>query len=612
MKIGALKEEIRYLLNRWPVILHDSLMVLIAWFLAYSIRFDLNLIPPPFSDQAIAMLPLVTAIQVCTFIGFGLHRGAWRFTSLPDAYVIGKAIVFGTAMVTICIFLLNRLDAIPRAVLPLYGVILFVLVGTNRVLYRSYRRRNIRLDVGRRALILGAGEAGNMLAQSLLQTSPRRYDVIGFLDDDPDKIGTDIQAIRVLGNLSDLQVLSKRLSIELIMIAIPSATSDQMRHIITLCNQSNIACRTLPGVHVLDGKVRQGDLRKLETNDLLSRESVSLQIEPVAQAVVGKCVLITGGAGSIGSELCRQVSRLNPSRLVILDQDEFSLYGIELEINREFPDIDLYPRLGDVCDEPAVRDVFVSYLPDLVFHAAAYKHVPMLEKQIRETIRNNVLGTEIVSRITKEHSCDAFVLISTDKAVNPSSTMGASKRVAEILVQARNLVSKTSFITVRFGNVLGSAGSVLPLFEKQIREGGPVTVTDRRVTRFFMTPSEACQLILQAIVLQEGDIYVLDMGEPVKIDDLARQVIRMSGFIPDTDIEIEYTGLRPGEKLYEELFHDEEVLGETAHKKIFLAESRLVDIDTINEKIEELTAACLNSDDEWIRQVVTQLVPEYR
>jgi FlaA1/EpsC-like NDP-sugar epimerase len=348
-------------------------------------------------------------------------------------------------------------------------------------------------------------------------------------------------------------------------------------------------------------------------DDLLGRDPVSLDINLISSGMSGKNVLITGAGGSIGSELCRQVAQLNPASLILLEQNEYNLYRIAHEIKNKNPDVALHARLGDVCDEPGVRSVFNQYFPNVVFHAAAYKHVPSLEGQIRAAVRNNVVGTDVMARVSCETDCEKFVLISTDKAVNPTSIMGATKRMAEILVQARNARSEVAFITVRFGNVLGSAGSVVPLFERQIADGGPVTVTHPDVTRFFMTISEACQLIMQACVQGKGsETFVLDMGEPIKISYLAKQLIRMAGLIPGQDIEIVYTGLREGEKLVEELFHNEEKLEKTLHDQISLAESRALNSDLVVNAVRLLTSNIQQSDTDGIEQVIKELVPEYR
>ena len=605
--------ELRYLASRWPVLLHDSVMASIAWFLAYWLRFNLDRIPEPFYGYAIQFLPLVIVVHLVTSGLFGVPRGAWRFTSLHDLVAITKAVFFGAAVIGIMIFLVTRLEAVPRSVFPLHAVLLVGFLLGNRILYRLYQDREVGRKPGKRVLIVGAGAAGDMLVKEMRRANPRIYEPVGFVDDHPDKKGRDIQGVRVLDDCSKIPSLSKLLRVELVLLAIPSANAEEMRRIVELCGQSGVAYRTLPKVQdILDGTARSQDLRRVSLDDLLGREPVSLDRERVLKGIAGKGVLITGGGGSIGSELCRQVARLKPGHIVLLDQNEFNLYSIALEIADEFPDTDVYTRLGDVCDEPGVVDVFLTYRPDVVFHAAAYKHVPSLQEQVREAIRNNVIGTDVVSRVARENECGTFVLISTDKAVNPTSVMGASKRLAEMLIQTQNALSDTSFITVRFGNVLGSAGSVVPLFEQQIQDGGPVTVTDPKVTRYFMTLSEACQLILQAGVLGKGsEIFVLEMGEPLNVDYLARQLIRMSGLNPGKDIDIVYTGLRPGEKLDEELFHYDEKLTETTHQKIHLAESRPVDPQSIKVGIERLIEASCRTDSKQMRELLHQLVPEF-
>ena len=605
--------ELRYLASRWPVLLHDSVMASVAWFLAYWLRFNLDRIPEPFAGHAFQFLPLIIVVHLGTSGLFGVPRGAWRFTSLHDLVAITKAVFFGAAVIAILIFLVTRLEAVPRSVFPLHAVLLVGLLLGNRILYRLYRDREVVRQPGKRVLIVGAGAAGDMLVKEMRRANPRFYEPVGFVDDHPDKKGRDIQGVRVLDDCSTIPNLSKLLRVELVVLAIPSASAEEMRRIVELCDKSNVDYRTLPKVQdILDGTARSQDLRRVSLDDLLGREPVSLDRERVHKGIAGKRVLITGGVGSIGSELCLQVARLKPEYIVLLDQNEDRLYWKSRDIADKFPDVTVYTRLGDVCDEPGVVDVFLTHKPDVVFHAAAYKHVPSLQEQAREAIRNNVIGTEVVSRVARENDCGTFLLISTDKAVNPTSVMGASKRLAEMLIQAQNALSNTSFITVRFGNVLGSAGSVVPLFQKQIEAGGPVTVTDPKVNRYFMTLSEACQLILQASVLGRGsEIFVLEMGEPLSVDYLARQLIRMSGLIPGKDIDIVYTGLRPGEKLDEELFHYDEKLTETSHQKIHLAESRPVDVEDIKVGMERLIEANSKADSLQMRELLHQLVPEF-
>ena len=606
-------EELRYYAGRWPVILHDALMVIIAWLVAYWFRFNLDTIPQPFLDQAIAMLPLVVLLHVAMSLAFAVPRGAWRFTSAPDVSAIVKSVFFGTALIAVAIFLATRLEAVPRSVFPLHSVLLIGLLVANRLIYRAYHTRAGPSGSGKRVLVIGAGVAGDMLVRDLRNSTPVLYEPIAYLDDDPDKKGRHIQGVRVVDACSALPRVAKELRIELVLLAIPSAVTQDMRRIVDYCEQAQVSYRTLPKVQdILDGTARSRDLRPVALDDLLGRDPVSLDIDLISSGLTGKNVLITGAGGSIGSELCRQVVRLNPASLILLDQSEFNLYRIGHEIENKHPDIALHARLGDVCDEPGVRAVFNQYMPNIVFHAAAYKHVPSLQEQVREAVRNNVVGTDVMARVSCETGCEKFVLISTDKAVNPTSIMGATKRMAEVLVQARNTQSGVAFITVRFGNVLGSAGSVVPLFEKQIEEGGPVTVTHPDVTRFFMTISEACQLIMQACVQGQGsEIFVLDMGDPVKISYLAKQLIRMAGLIPGREIEIVYTGLRPGEKLVEELFHHEEILGKTLHQQINLAESRVLNSDSVVKAVRLLTSKCQQSDTDAIEQIMKELVPEY-
>ena len=426
------------------------------------------------------------------------------------------------------------------------------------------------------------------------------------------KKGREIQGVRVLDRCSSIGQLARLLQIQLVLIAIPSASAEQMRSVIESCQKSAVAFRTLPKVQdILDGTARSTDLRSVELDDLLGRDPVALDWHSMGRMIRDSKVLITGGGGSIGSELCRQVARLKPKEIILVEQNEFNLYSIGLEVEEKFPSVCVTKLLGDVCDRAAISFIFDRYKPEIVFHAAAYKHVPMLQGQIRETVRNNTVGTMIVSEAAIANNARTMVLISTDKAVNPASMMGVSKRLSEMVVQLNNLENRTSFITVRFGNVLGSAGSVVPLFERQIQAGGPVTVTDPQMTRYFMTISEACQLILQACVLGSGgEIFVLNMGEPVNIDYLARQMIRFSGKIPEEEIAIEYTGLRAGEKLTEELFHADESLTETAYEKILLAASRSIEAGRLRQGLVEIESACSQYDYEEVRAIAISLVPE--
>ena len=611
--LEILQERLKYYASRWQVILFDALMVVVAWFLSYWIYFNLGTIPQKYLDHAVTMLPLVVLCHSAMSIGFAVPRGAWRFTSTHDIYPIVMSVCGGIAVSGFVGFLLTRLEFIPRVLFLVYGVLLIGLLSSCRLLYRSYHTPSPQGGAGKRVLIIGGGVAGNMLVIDLKNSTPLLYKAVGILDDNPRLKGSHIQGIRVLGTCSSLPQLTQGLHIEQVLIAMPSATTEEMSRIVDYCLDAEISYLTLPKVQeILDGTARSRDLRPVALDDLLGRNPISLDIDLISSSLRNKNVLITGAGGSIGSELCRQVIQLGPASLILLEQNEFNLYSIAQEIDSMQCDIPLHARLGDVCDEPGIRLVFAQYEPDIVFHAAAYKHVPSLQGQVREAVRNNLVGTEVMARISCESGCKQFVLISTDKAVNPTSIMGATKRMAEILVQTLNVDSEVAFITVRFGNVLGSAGSVVPLFKKQIEAGGPVTVTHPEVTRYFMTIAEACQLIMQASAIGQGsEIFVLDMGSPVSIDFLARQYIRMAGSVPGRDIEIVYTGLRPGEKLAEELFHDDEKLSETAHHQINLAESRILDRGVVMTAISSLLSKCEQSDVVGIEQIMKTLVPEY-
>jgi len=612
--LQSITSSVRYLLSRWPVLIHDALAVVMAWLGAYWFRFNLDQIPAVFLDQAVTMLWVIVPAHLLFFVVFGVHRGAWRFTSTYDLSVVIKSVVVGTLVSAVAIFLITKLVAVPRSVFPLHALFLVGLLIGGRIVYRLFRDGQIRSTKGRRVLIVGAGAAGNMLLRDLQRNSEADYHVVGFIDDDHSKKGREIQGVRILDRVSAIPTLSRLLRIELILIAIPSATAEEMRVVVDYCAKAGVRFRTLPKVRdILDGSASTADLRSVQLDDLLGRDPVALDWDTMSEMIRGRRILITGGAGSIGSELCRQVARLDPEEVILVEQNEFNLYSLTLELEANFPDIRFSRLLSDVCDRVSMRYILNKHHPHIVFHAAAYKHVPMLQDQIRETIRNNTLGTRSVADAAIAAGVSKVVLISTDKAVNPSSFMGVSKRLAEMVGQLNNMTSDTRFITVRFGNVLGSAGSVVPLFDQQIRNGGPVTVTDPEMTRYFMTIAEACQLILQACSMGAGgEIFVLNMGEPVKIDYLARQMIRLAGKVPDEDIEVRYTGLRPGEKLSEELFHPEERLAPTAYEKILLAEGRALDTDSFWRRFEELSDAVEHYDHLRAKEIAVQLVPEYQ
>lgn len=594
------------------VIVHDFVMVALAWLLAYLVRF--NVTPADLNwESYFNTLPIVLAAQGLVLWFTGLYRGVWRFASIPDLWNITRAVLIGALVVSLSLFFYNRLQGVPRTILVLYPIFLVLMLGAPRLLYRMWKDHGLNsrcTPEADRVLILGAGRAGEMLVRDMRRES--EYNPIAFLDDSPRLKGAKVHGIPVFGPLDRLKGVVRENDIDLVMIAMPSATSTQMRRVVALCEQTDVTFRTLPRLQdLVSGHSALKEMREVAIDDLLGRDPVALDWKHISESLAGKTVLVSGGGGSIGSELCRQIAKLGPSTLVLLEQSEFNLYSIEMELKRAYPNLHIHACLVDVSDKVAVEHILSTHLPEVIFHAAAYKHVPMLEHQARQAVHNNVLGTRTLAIAADKHGCGTFVMVSTDKAVNPANVMGASKRAAEIFCQSMDRQSKTRYITVRFGNVLGSAGSVVPLFRKQIESGGPVTVTHPEITRYFMTIPEASQLIMQAGAMGEGgEIFVLDMGEPIKVNYLAEQMIRLSGKTPGKDIEITYTGLRPGEKLYEELFHDQENLSETSHEKILLAQSRLADWKQVCEIMDAMELACDVYEEQECKLLLKRLVPE--
>ena len=606
--------SIQSLIYRWRIILHDMLMIPLAWMGAYWLRFNLDSIPDIFFQSALFALPVVIGVQTVINVFVGVHRGECRFVSLADLMFISKSVVIGTTAIAFTLFLVaQRLMFVPRSVFILYALMLALLMCSSRLLYRLFRERHFSSRSGRKVVILGAGTAAEQLLRDLRRNHPNRYNIVAFLDDDPSKIGRQIHRVPIVASPDVLQDLIDRWGIDLVLIAVPSASDKQMQRLVQLCESTNVEFKTLPGMHeLLSGQVQISDMRDVRIDDLLGRDPVKLDWHRIKHSLCDKTVLVTGAGGSIGSELCRQLASVCSAHLVLFDQTEYNLYSIEEELLERFPDIKLTSILGDVCDQAAARHVFEQFKPTAVFHAAAYKHVPLLEGQVREAVKNNAIGTRTIADLANQHGAEKFVLISTDKAVNPSSLMGACKRVAEMYCQQLASQSKTKFITVRFGNVLGSAGSVVPKFKNQIKQGGPITVTHPEMTRYFMTITEASQLILEASAMgEDGRIYVLDMGQAVKISHLAEQLIRLSGKQPGEDIEIIYTGLRAGEKLHEELFHDEENLTTTDYEKIMLAATRDIDPQLIEDVFATMVAKLDNYDTSLV-DCITLLVPEYK
>jgi len=600
---------------RAAVVIHDLVMVMIACLATGWIVHKFAYVGIAPSIPLAAELILVTALQGLVLWATGLYKGLWRFASFPDLWNIARAAFFGTLLVFACLTVLigSAVQQSLGAVL-VYPGLLFLALGLPRMCYRFWKDSHLpaaqQMAGGKRVLVLGAGRSGAMLERELRHRGG--FEVIGFLDDDPKLRGAQVHGIPVLGIISRLPKICREVDADLAIIAMPSATNQQMQNVVEICERSDIEFRTLPTLNDLGNRAtRIDDLKRVVIDDLLGREPVSLEWDSIREGLAGKRVMITGGGGSIGSELCRLIARLNPVEIIVVDNGEYALYRIDHELRSDFQDLVFKSVLGDICDSATVERVVGEHKPDMIFHAAAYKHLPILQTQIREAFRNNVHGTMRLAEAAERHGVGTFVLISTDKAVNPANIMGATKRVAEMYCQSMSSRSRTRFITVRFGNVLNSNGSVVPLFKEQIARGGPVTVTHPEISRYFMTISEASQLIMQAAVLGAGgEIYVLDMGEPVKITYLAEQLIRLSGKEPGRDIQIVYTGLRPGEKLFEELFHELEPYEQTAHEKIFLAHPRQADWYELSSELRTAELAVRRYDTKRLQEVLLRLVPE--
>ena len=610
MKIARIAIHLR---SRGGAVAHDLLMVPVAWLGAFWLQFNLDSIPADFLGTALGLLPMIVVIQGLAFLYFGLYRGVWRFASLPDLIRIIQAVTAGVILCAAAVLFMTHTDHVPRASFPLFAVLLVALLSGPRLGYRWFKDRWPGADL-KAVLIVGAGKTGERLAYSLLRDPVRRYRPVGFVDDDPGKKGRDIHGVRVLGHCGRIPEIAAYTGADLIAISTPSASTTQMRRLVECCERSNLPIQTLSRArNFVSPHAASGGLRDIVIEDLLNRQPAKIDWPGMRNELAAHTVLVTGGGGSIGSELCRQIARLDPSHLVIADVNEFNLYRIHNELRDAWPNLSFSITLADVCDTAAVERIFERHGPDIVFHAAAYKHVPMLEDHLREAVRVNVLGTHTVAHTAARHAVGRFVLVSSDKAVNPVNAMGASKRLAEKVGHAVHDASPaTRFMVVRFGNVLDSAGSVVPLFREQIARGGPVTVTHREMKRYFMTIPEACQLVIASAALGEGgEVFVLDMGEPMRIVHLAELMIRLSGKIPGKDVAIEFIGPRPGEKLSEELFHPTEPLNPTRHEKILLARHRPVERALFTDRLAELRKACDAFDEPALERILAELVPEY-
>jgi FlaA1/EpsC-like NDP-sugar epimerase len=602
-------------LRRVIVFVHDVAAVALAWMAAFWLRFNLD-IPEDYQALMLQWLPWVTLIYATVFLLLGLYRGLWRYASLPDLQRILIAVAIGALAVPAALSLFRVGFPIPRTAYVLTPILLAAAMGGSRLGYRAWKEgRLLPLFTKPEAtpvLVLGAGATAAGLLKDLA-ASPR-WRVVGLLDDDATKRGTEVIGVKVYGRIGEVRRVAERLGVTQAVIAMPSATHQQRKQAVDLCKDAGLSVMTVPALaDIVAGNVSISALRPIELDDLLGRDPVHLDDAGLHRFLHGKTVLVTGAGGSIGAELCRQIARFAPSRIVLFDLSEFALYTIEQEFRDLAVRADVCAVIGDAKDTRRIEELFRKFKPHVVFHAAAYKHVPLMEDEnAYQAVANNVLSTIVVARAAKAAGTEEFVLISTDKAVNPVNVMGASKRLAEIACQALQEAVGTKFVTVRFGNVLGSTGSVVPRFREQIARGGPVTVTHPEIQRYFMSIPEAAQLVIQAAVMGKGaEIYVLDMGEPVKISDLARDLIRLSGY-SEADIRIEYTGLRPGEKLYEEPLADAETTLATPHPKLRVAKARATDCDDLIERISAWLADPGDTSANAVRVKLQEWVPEYK
>jgi len=600
--------------KRYFWILLDIVLINISFVLSLALRFgkewDSYLYLCPESLLTISAFFLLSALL------FKLYKRIWKYLSIGDLFLIAEVITIGLFASYLSLTIVFNFS-LPRTVIALTWFFSLALIGGSRLLWRLFSERKIRFVRGEeRLLIVGAGDAGEVISREII----RRKDLgnlIGFIDDDREKIGNKIHNKKIFGNITEIDKIVKQENINTIIIAIPTADGKQIRRIIDNIKTKEVKVKILPGIYELvDGKVSVSRIREVGVEDLLGREPVNLRVEEISKYITGKRIMVTGGGGSIGGELAQQICRFEPKNLILLDHSENGLFRINYKIERRWSNVKLDLIIADIRDREKIDKVFKRYKPEVIFHAAAHKHVPMMEFHPDEAVRNNIIGTKNVAELAEKYGTERVVMISTDKAINPTSVMGASKRVAEMVVKELGEKSKTKFVAVRFGNVLESNGSVVPMFKQQIAEGGPVTVTDREVKRYFMTLPEASQLVIQAGTLGKGgEVFVLDMGKPIKVFDLAKELIHLSGFEVGEDIEIKFVGLRPGEKMFEEIMTEEErnrVLGDSGHEKIFIAKVEEVDGEKLEKDIKELEKLAREMDNEGVVRKLQEMVPSYQ
>ena len=613
MKI--LIERNQLLLKKLGLALFDMFAVVLSSLLALVLRFEGNYsaIPHEYIDRSLQYISIVMVVTLIIFYVLRLYGSLWSYAGATEFMniIIGSVLSSGVQMAVIVLMDMKM----PRSYYVFYGMCLFGMVAVSRYSYRVLRtvaKRQKDSQTRTNVLIMGAGGAGNMLVREIANSSHVNKRVVCIVDDAKAKQGSYLHGVKIMGTREDIPRLVKKYHVDEIMLAIPSAPAREIKEILDICKETGCELKRLPGIYQLvNGEVSVNTLKEVEVNDLLGREPVEVDLSAILDYVAGKTVLVTGGGGSIGSEICRQVAEHNPRRLVIVDIYENTTYDIQNELKNKYPYLDLTVLIASVRNTRRMDMIFEKYRPDIVYHAAAHKHVPLMEDSPNEAVKNNVLGTWKVVQAADRWKTKRFVMISTDKAVNPTNIMGATKRICEMIIQTYNTRSKTEFVAVRFGNVLGSNGSVIPLFKKQIEQGGPVTVTHPDIIRYFMTIPEAVSLVLQAgAYAKGGEIFVLDMGEPVKIADLARNLILLSGHKPDEDIQIVYTGLRPGEKLYEEMLMHEEGLQETENKLIHIGKPIKMDEEHFLLQLENLKEYVVQEPED-IRKWVQEIVPTY-
>ena len=609
--------------KRFLLFIADLVLFPLSLYLAYIFRFDGN-IPVEFFIQFKRTILIFLVIRIVVNALFGLYKGLWRYLGIHDFITIFKAVTMASIVILAALTYLSKYSLEyqgymglnhPRSIYVIEWLITLIFVGGTRSFVRIYREVHIRRSAElKELLIVGAGNAGEMLVRDIQRNPQTGYSPVGFVDDDPELAGEKIHNVKILGTVKEIPEIVNRYNVKEILIAVPSAGSKEMREIVKYCQESNCIYKTMPGINdVADGRVTIKQIRNVEIDDLLGRERIDLDIPAISSYLTGKVIMITGAGGSIGSELAKQVLKFEPKVLLLIDNNENSIYYLDMELNPHRSQFPIYAIVEDITNEDQMRIIMKKYQPQVIFHAAAHKHVHLMEKFPEKAIRNNVLGTLNICKLSVDAGVEKFILISTDKAVNPTNIMGATKRIAELIIQGMNSHGKTKFMCVRFGNVLGSSGSVIPLFKRQIARGGPITVTDPEVKRYFMTIPEAVQLVIQAGAIGEhGNIFVLDMGDPVKIADLAKELIRLSGLREGEDIEIVYTSLRPGEKMDEELFSKTEGISLTKYKKIFMARNTQVDFKKLSRGINDLEEIAKTENREKLISKIREVVSEYQ